>query len=361
MVLAGPLSFAIKNLFPIALGIIGVGFVIAFHEFGHFLLGKLFKVNIPSFSIGFGPKLFSKKIGTTVFSVSAIPIGGYVEAEVGDYAHPKPGSIAAISYWKKMAIIVGGIAFNFIFAYCVFVGLSIIGIPGNRFSTGHSNHIIQKVEKGSAADKAGIKPGEKIIELNGTDTRQEFKTLLELLQKLPQQPATITLEKDGSQRTVEVILGSITVRGKERGSLGVHFGSEPTPPVPFLQALKQGFAITMSISKNTVLGFMRAFSRCSADGLAGPLMMISFSAQTAGHSASLFFLFLAFISISLGVLNLIPLPILDGGQALTYTIEALLQRPIRDKTLEYIHYTCWILMLILFAFLTFKDIIAMWF
>ncbi len=361
MVLTGALTFLVKNFFSIVAGILGVGFVVAFHEFGHFIFGKLFGVNIPSFSIGFGPKVISKKIGTTTFSISAIPLGGYVEAEVGDYAKPKPGSIASIAYWKKMAIIGGGILFNLIFAYAVFVGLSLTGVPGNPFFTGHGNHIVQKVVKDSAAAKAGIQAGDKIVAINCTPTKENLRGLLETLQNSPDKTVTLKLEHDGKERTVEATIGAKTVKGKEVGSLGVHFGFEATPPVPFGKALKQGFTICWAIIKNTVSGFSRAFSKRSADGLAGPLMMISLSVQTAGHSAALFFLFLAFVSISLAVLNVIPLPILDGGQAVTYTIEAIMQRPIRDKTLEYVHYTCWIMMLTLFLYLTFKDVITMWF
>lgn len=115
MALFGVLHFVVNHFFAIAAGIVGVGFVIAFHEFGHFLFGKLFGVNIPAFSIGFGPRIISKKIGTTTFSLSAIPIGGYVEAEAGTYGDTKPGSIAALAYWKKMAIIVGGILLTLFF------------------------------------------------------------------------------------------------------------------------------------------------------------------------------------------------------------------------------------------------------
>lgn len=171
----------------------------------------------------------------------------------------------------------------------------------------------------------------------------------------------MTIERDEKTEVITAHIGSKKVKGKQVGSLGVHFGFEATPPVPFFQALRQGFAISWSIIKNTAFGFSRAFSQRSTDGLAGPLMMISLSVKTAGHSNALFFLFLAFVSISLAVLNLIPLPILDGGQAVTYSVEALLRRPIRDKTLEYIHYTCWLLMLTLFLYLTFKDALAMLF
>jgi len=360
MALLEIIHFCMKNFFPLIIGLFGVGFVIAFHEFGHFIFGKLFGVSIPTFSIGFGPQLIKQKIGSTSFSLSLIPMGGYVEAEVGDYSNPKPGTIAAIAYWQKMLIIIGGIACNFIFAYLVFVGLSMTGIPSNPFFAGENKHRIEKIEAGSSAEIAGIQPGDRILKIADMSLESDLKQLLETLKGLANTDTVLTIERNGEILEKPITIGSRTVKDKEIGSLGVQFGFESTPAVGFMQALQQGFTITKTITINTIAGFSRVFAQRSTDGLAGPLMMISLSVQTAGHSTALFFLFLAFISISLGVLNLIPLPILDGGQAVTYTLEALLGRSLHEKTLEYVHYTCWIVMLLLFAYLTFKDVIAMW-
>lgn len=361
MALPGIIPIIIKNIPLILAGISGIGFVIAFHEFGHFLFGKLFGVHIPNFSIGFGPKLLSTKIGSTTFSLSAIPLGGYVEAESGTYGKKETGTIAALAYWQKLAIIVGGIFFNLIFAYTVFVALSITGIPGNPFFVGTGTHLVQKIEQNSAAQKAGIQIGDKIIKINNIVTEKKIGTLLETLREYPNQTVQLTVQRNNSEIIIPATLEAKTIKGKEVGSLGVHFGFESTPAVGFMQALYQAWDLTISIVKNTIEGFSRVFKKRSTDGLAGPLMMISLTAQTAGHSVGLFFLLLAVVSISLAVLNIIPLPILDGGQAVTYTIEALLRRPIKDKTLEIVHMTCWVLMLGLFLYLTFKDAVAMWF
>jgi regulator of sigma E protease len=361
MALTQIFSFGLKNIPLVIAGIGGIGFVIAFHEFGHFLFGKLFGVNIPNFSVGFGPKLMSKKIGTTTFSLSAIPLGGYVEAESGTYGKNEPGTIAALAYWKKMAIIGGGILFNLIFSYFVFVGLSVTGIPGNPFFVGTGTHLVQKIEKNSAAEKAGLQAGDKIIKINEIATEKQIGLLLETLRKHPNQIVQLTVKRDEAEKIVTAHIGSKEFKGKQIGSLGVHFGFEATPPVSLSKAFCQAYTLTSSIVKNSITGFGRAFSKRSTDGLAGPLMMISLTAQTAGHSAGLFLLLLAVVSISLAVLNIIPLPILDGGQAVTYTLETLLRRPIKEKTLEIVHMTCWVLMLGLFLYLTFKDVVAMWF
>jgi len=348
-------------IFALLLGILGIGFVIAFHECGHFLFGKLFGVRIPNFSIGFGPQIIKKKIGSTTFSISLIPIGGYVEAESGTYGDTAPGTIAALPYWKKMVIIIGGIAFNLIFAYAVFVGLATTGMPGNPFFSESPRHFIQKVLPNSAADKAGLQDNDKIISINGKDVTENLRHLVETLRTSANKPVTLIIERSGQQKTIAATPDLKTIKGQEIGMLNAQFSFEATPGVPFKQALKKGFKITKTLINNVFNGFKQAAVKRSTEGFAGPLMMIKMCVQMAGQNMALFLFLLAFISINLAILNMIPLPILDGGQALTYTIEALLRRPLKEQTLEYIHYASWLLMVALFLYLTFKDVIAMWF
>lgn len=348
------------SLPSIIIGIFGIGFVIAFHEFGHFIFGKLFGVHIPEFSIGFGPKLLSKKIGDTTFSLSLIPVGGYVAAETGDPINPKPHTIEAKPYWQKMTIIGGGILFNLIFAYAVFFSLSIAGIPGNPFLAHESHHVVQMVEDGSAAHKAGLLKEDKIIKLNNTDVRKNLSALYKELSSLAHKEVSLTIERNNKEETFPITIGAREVKGKNRGSLGVKFGFEPIPATSFFQAFGRAKDLLWTLICSTCGGFKKAFDSRSTEGFGGPLMMISLSAQTAAHSFSLFFLFLAFMSVSLAVLNVLPLPILDGGQALMYSIEAARGKTLNETIKERIHLICWFVMITLFLYLTFKDVIALW-
>lgn len=361
MAIVQSLQFVLSNAPSIIMGIFGIGFVIAFHEFGHFIFGKFFGVRIPEFSIGFGPKLISKKIGDTLFSLSLIPVGGYVAAETGDPKDPKPHTIEAKPYWQKMSIIGGGILFNLIFAYIVFFGLSITGIPGNPFLANQSNHKVELVQPDSAAFKGGLKKNDHIIAINDINVEKKIGTLLTEIRNLPRKKATLTIERDGKEKTLHITIDSKTNKGKAIGSLGVQFGFDSIPGVPFREAFSKAKELLCSLIYSTFNGFKSAFTNRSADGFAGPLMMISLSAQTAAQSIPLFLLLLAFISVSLAVLNILPLPILDGGQALTYTIEAIIRKPINDSIKEKIHSFCWLFMLSLFLYLTFKDVINLWF
>ena len=347
-----------KSLF-VALGVIGIGLIIAIHECGHFIFGKLFKVNIPSFSIGFGPKIFSRSIGSTQFSLSLIPIGGYVEAESGTYGNPTPGTIAFLAYWKKLVIIAGGIAFNIIFSYLTFSFLFFQGLPQNPLVPSKKNFFIESIEKESAAAEASLCKNDMILRIDNQIIDNKLPVLLDYIQKHPHTTVLLTVKRDDSIIEVPVTLKS-RVEGKEEvGILGVQFNFEKADPLPLLQALHEGFLLTVQLFKNSLLAFTKSVRNKETKRFAGPLMMIKLSAQSASQGLNLFLFLLAYISIGIAVLNIIPLPIFDGGQALTYTIEAITRRPISEKILNYIHLGCWILMLALFLLLTYQDLLKM--
>ena len=351
----------LKNIPFIAIGIFSVGFIIAFHEFGHFIFARLFGVSIPSFSIGFGPKLFKKNIKNTEFSLSLIPIGGYVEAETGDSYNPAPNTINAKPYWQKMCIIIGGIFCNLIFSYIIFFGISLYGIKENNFFPQSGSYQLHTIANDSAAQKAGLLPGDHILKFNDIDVSHNLSLFLREIIEHPDQTVTITLNRNEETLTIPVTLshkenGSTTV-----GSLGINkFCFETIPGVTWRQAFVQAASLTQITLKNTFSAFTGALKERSTETLSGPLMMISVVTNSIKTDPIFFLLLLAFISIGLAVLNMFPLPILDGGQALTYTIEALIRRPLPEKLKEYVHIGCWFLMMGLFIYLTFKDVIKIY-
>ena len=321
----------IHKLPLIITGLIGIGTVMAFHELGHFLFGKLFNVHIPNFSVGMGPKLLSKQIGETTFSLSLIPVGAYVEANDNPQtAGSKDRTISAKSYWQKMAIVSGGILFNLIFAYSILVGLSTKGIPANPIIAHNSTYSVEKVIPDSAAQKGGLLPGDKILAINGKEVSKDISELLKTIAELPDQKATLKIERNGNQQDLSLVIGSKVSGGKKQGMLGTQFSFSSLPAVSFEKALIQGAKLTFSLLRGTFTGIKQAFVKRSVENFAGPIMMISLTVESAGHSLDLFLFLLAFISIGLAALNAIPLAILDGGHALIYTIEALTGKPLNE-------------------------------
>lgn len=357
---AAGLSCLFQNIFFILIGCFGMGFLIGFHELGHFLFAKLFGVRTPSFSIGMGPKLLTKKIGDTEFSFSAIPLGGYVEiagaAEIGQgdqkEAHAKDsGSFTSKPYYQQLLILLGGIIFNLAFAYGAFILLFATGIPKTPLI---QKPIISVIQPESPAEKHTLLIGDRIISINDETIENDIYKIQSILQPLAQQEATVVIERDQTLIEKTIIIGEKKVNGTSIGFLGVEFEISDTPAQSWGQAIKSGIALTHAWIINTAKAFTQLKKNSSE--LAGPVMIIAMTTKAASAGLKILLFFLAIISINLAVLNLIPLPILDGGQILFYTIEAIIGRPLPGKVREYIHIATWIMFLLLFLVLTTKDI-----
>lgn len=347
-------------------GILGIAFLIFIHECGHFIMCKVFGVRTPSFSIGFGPKLLTKKIGNTEFSISAIPFGGYVEiagsAEVGQgdqkeaFARDE-GSFAVRPFYQKFCIMIGGILFNLIFAYLVLIFVFAVGLPKSEFLY-PLNAIpkIETVEKESPAAKAGLQVGDRIISVNETQLNNDTPKLLEILRDNPGKTLSLVTERNNVKESIQVTLDSKTVYGKTIGYLGTSFSMVDVPGSNIFQALKQGINITNRYIMATMYMFKYICTKRDTTGVGGPVMIIQQTAQGAAKGLKAFMLLLAIISINLAILNLIPLPIFDGGQILIYGIEAIMGRSLPDKARLAINLTSWGLMMLLFVYITIKDI-----
>jgi len=350
-------SFLSLKIVSLTLGLLGIGLVMAVHEFGHFIFGKLFNVHIPNFSIGMGPKIASKKIGETTFSLSLIPVGAYVEADNDPKtAGGKHRTISHKTYLQKMAIVSGGILGNLLLAYLIFIGLSLTGVPANPLLMQKSPYSIEKILPDSLAEKNGLQKGDRILTFNNVDVSNEVTLLLKLL-KTTDQEALLTVERDNKIETIT--LTHSQDKQKKGITLGVEFKFPSLAPVNFGQACIQSSTLVMQLLKNTAQGFMQAFTQKSASNFAGPLMMISLTAQSARNGFASLFLFLAFISVGLAFLNAIPLAVLDGGHALIYTLEALLGHTLPESFERAFQYLSLGLLGILFLYLTYKDILML--
>ena len=366
MAIAQSIIAIAQQLFFILAGFAGIGFLIGFHELGHFIFCKLFKIHTPSFSIGFGPRLIQKKIGDTIFTLSAIPFGGYVEiagaAEVGQGEQKEAGrkdkhSFSTKPYYQKMLVMAGGILFNLIFAYVALVVLFATGIPKSPLLyPKNATTVIRAITPDSAAEQAHLQPQDKIIAINNQPVNNDHTELLNQLEPLANKPAVIQIERNGQLFDANITLGSRETGGKTIGTLGVEFDLMDLPPRPIGQAISEGFDVTKQLVSHTFFAFKSLFTRRTMSGVGGPLMVIQQTIKGAEKGIKIFFLLLAFISVNLAVLNVIPLPIMDGGQALFYTIEAIIRRPLPEQVRLYIHYACWIGIVILAIYLTISDI-----
>lgn len=296
--------------------IIALGALIFIHELGHFIFAKWFGVGVDKFSLGFGPKIIGKKIGETEYLLSAFPLGGYVKmvgeaegAEVTD--EDKARSFAEKPPLKRIIIVAAGPIFNLLFAYFIFIVVYLIGVPAATTKIG-------EVVKDKPAARAGLMANDVVTAING-----QVVNRWEELAKIIAEGKGVPLElqvKRGSEifsfqvtpenRTAKNLLGD-TVTTPVLGVVSAgeividHFGP--------IDALIKGSVQTWTVIRITVLSLVKLVERAiPLDTIGGPIMIVQMAGQQAAAGGVSFLAFVALLSVNLGVLNLLPIPILDG-------------------------------------------------
>jgi regulator of sigma E protease len=358
----------LTKFLPIAVSVAGLGLLITVHEFGHFFFCKVFGVHTPTFSIGFGPELFRRKIGQTNFRLALIPFGGYCEiagsAEIGQGSQEFANDTSDTSFetkwfWQKLLILMGGILFNLLFAYTVFCSIFMVGSP-----SGTNGITVANIIKDSAAEKYGLKENDKIIGIN--QVKLDFKneetileqrqTLLSEIRSNPNTEVTLFITRNSNSLELKIKLDARPdENGKEFGVLGAYFDT-PIPRLPFFKAIKTGIEYGNQMIVGLILGIKKLISARSLEGTMGPVMILSQGAAIAKTGFLAFFIFLAMLSISLAVMNILPIGALDGGQIIFVTIEAIIRRKIPEMVKLGINLASWVLIMGLAVYLSFKEL-----
>ncbi len=323
--------------------------VVFVHEFGHFIIARLNGVKVDVFSIGFGKELagFTDRHGTR-WKLSALPLGGYVKffgdmdaastrQEDGSTLTEEERKVAFQfkSVGQRAAIVFAGPAFNFLFAILVF---AVVFMSVGRPTT---EPVIGGVVEGSAAAEAGLAAGDRIVEIAGHPVRR-FQDIQRLVPLYGSEPMGVVYERDGVShrvtatphiREVEDPFGNLT----QMPQLGIHVSGaslvmERLGP---LDAVVGAVENTWSVTSATLVAFgqMVAGDR-GADDLGGPLRIAEYSGQAAQMGFPNFITFVAVLSINLGLINLFPIPLLDGGHLLFYGFESLRGRPMGERAQE---------------------------
>lgn len=359
--LASFVSHVTGSILPLLAGFIGVSFLIIIHEFGHFLFAKFFRIKTPSFSVGFGPLIFSRMIGSTEFMVRLFPMGGYVELATDQpETAPQPDTFNAKPYYQKLLVMIGGIAFNLAFAYLVFIVLFGIGIPQTPILYPlNATNIIKTVESSSAAERSGIKEGDRILNLGGVNAQSNIEQIVTFIQQNPNKQIHALIERNGNKVALPITIGERSMLGSTVGSLGIVFAMQSLQSPSFIQAIIDGIKTTNTFIFKTLQGFTSIVRKGSIKSMAGPISIISMTVHGAAQGFGILLILLAIISINLAVLNLFPLPIFDGGQILINTIEACMGRTFPERVREYIAIASWLLVLMLVLYLSTQDIARM--
>lgn len=436
--------------------LIVLGVLVTFHEFGHFIVARWAGVRVLKFSLGFGPKLFSRQVGGTEYLVSAIPLGGYVKMFGEDSNDPilpaeQEQSFSHKSLWKRSLIVAAGPAFNFLLSYLIFTTWLALGYPlpvptfdeisptvnamrpdspaaiaglqvGDRIvrindkdvttqqdlhaaladSGGRSltievarstqyktfvltpkvSHLetqekedpplytigideaaplVSSVMPDSPAELAGLQVDDRIIEIRGEPVHT-WSQMTDIVRSHPNEPLALRVLREGAEITLTVTPETFEVsedgKMQQIGRIGIggQGRSVARASTPF-DALWQGVEATWGWSELTVVGIYKIFTgEISSKNLGGPIMIASASGTAAEHGMTNVVFLVAILSINLGILNLLPIPILDGGHLFFFACEGILRRPLGERQREFAQQVGIVLLFSLMIFAFFNDI-----
>lgn len=347
-------------IYSVGAAVVGLGLLIVFHEFGHFLLAKLSGVGVLTFSVGFGPKIWVKKKGETEYALSAFPLGGYVKMvgeDPDEEVRPEDAekSFARKGLLKRIAIVVAGPGFNLLLAmFLLMIVFTFYGVP--VMSTQVSG-----VEKGSPAERAGIVKGDRIVAIDGKPVK-EWEDLSKMIKASGGKPLNLQISR--GTETVNVRVQPTqkegkTVFGERKEDWMIGIGSQVSiekgnPGLSVVRAIYQ----TYDYSKLTLVALFKMISGdVSPRNIGGPILIAQMAGQQAQEGLPSFLAFLAVLSINLGVLNLLPVPVLDGGHLVFFLVEAVIRKPVSVRYREMAQQVgiCLLALLMIYAF--YNDIV----
>ena len=342
--------------------IVVIGVLVFCHELGHFLAARFFRVGVDVFSLGFGPKIFRKQKGRTEYCISAVPLGGYVKMvgeEPGKALSPgeRDISFSHKPLYQKSLIVAAGPAFNFFLAILIFYVLY-------QFSGLYlSKPVIGDVMDNTPAQHAGLMPGDVVTVIDGKKIRS-FEDISRIISRSKGQALKIGVNREGralqislepeQQETVNVFQETVN-----RYVIGIRGNGETfrQPLNPF-QAMGRAVGDTAGLVKLTILSVGKMISgSLSADNLGGPIMIAQMAGEQARAGAVNFVWFIALLSVNLGIINLFPIPVLDGGHLMFFGIEAITGKKVSERLREKMVQFGAAILVALMVFVFYNDIL----
>lgn len=325
------------------------GVLVTVHEFGHFITAKMTGMRVDEFAIGFGPKIYQQKDGDTLYSLRAIPLGGYNKIAGMDPDDPaEPGSFKSKSVPARMLVILAGALMNFLLPVLLFTG--IFFVQGSERVL--NEPVLGNVMVGMAADKAGLRAGDKILTVNGQPV-QDWQAIVTTLRANGTKEVTLTAESNGAVK--QYTMQPVYDEEAKRPLIGITPKFERIK-MGFAESVKEGFNYTKYIIFAMVDGLTKIITGKAPAEVSGPLGVAQMAGQVAEKGLLPLMNFVAFLSINLGVINLLPLPALDGGHFVLLLLEGLRGKPLGSKAMNNIQMVGVALILALTVFSTFKDI-----
>ncbi|MFN0116903.1 MAG: RIP metalloprotease RseP [Elusimicrobiota bacterium] len=335
------------------------GLVIFVHEFGHFIVAKKSGVKVERFSFGLGPEMFGFQWGETKYCVAWLPLGGEVrmagefgeEEKVEDPPRDKSRDFFSQPWYRRIAIAFAGPFMNYILAIIIFFGILFINGEPNQTNKTQIGEILA----GMPADLAGVKTGDTILKVQG-EAVVDFFDMAQKIQARPNQQTDLLIFRDNQELTL-----SVTPKADEGQKTGL-IGIRPADPIyerkkiGVVQSLTLSLRQCWTISSTTVYYLWKKISEREKPDLAGPLGITQVIVKAVKSGWEDFFGLIGMISVAIGLFNLFPIPMLDGGHVVYYVIEGIRGKPVSQKIMGKANMVGMALLLSLLVFATLNDV-----
>lgn len=340
-----------QTVIGIAVAVLVFGVMIFLHELGHYLAARACSVKVLEFAVGMGPKLFSftsKKTGI-VYSLRLLPIGGFTAMQGEEGEDDDPHALVNRPRWQKLIVLFAGSLMNIISGVlAMFIFLTMTGTVGSRFVADFN-------ENSLSGEK--LMPGDEIIRIEGK-AMIDYTDIANTIALDGTKPLDFVVLRDGEEVYLEDVTFPVTeAEGIEMGVLDFRFqGVRPSLKTLLAQTFTQSVSTVKMIYK-TLIGLISG--QFGLSGVSGPVGTVSVITEAASSGFSTVLYLFVFISLNLGVMNLLPLPALDGGRILFTLVECVIRRPLNPKFEGYVHAAGMILLLAFMAFITVLDVMKL--
>ncbi len=337
--------------------------IIVIHELGHLAAAKKFGVYCYEFSFGMGPVLFKRQKGETQYSIRAIPIGGFVamagetdgDAVYPGVVVPEGRRITDKKWWQKVIIMLAGVFNNFVLAYLI-ISFVMLGNGQMRLSP---DPVVATVVEGSPAEAAGFEENDRIVAVVRSDGKKVSVAKFSDIQSiaLDDQPTDFVVVRDGEEVTL-----TVTPEYNEEYQsymIGIQSIEGEVIRMNLLNCWYWGAYELKYIAGLMIGAILSLFRGVGLNNLSGPVGIYQATETYAKMGFASYMFLIAQLSLNVGIFNLLPLPVLDGGQVVITLVEAIVHRPLPEKVKTGIMVACWILLLGLMIFITWKDIVGL--
>lgn len=338
-----------ENMITLIAFVVIFGTIVLFHELGHFLMAKAAGIRVYEFSIGFGPALVSATRKGTKYSLRIIPLGGFVKMAgmdepvegAEDVPDDDPASFQKKSLPWRLGTIAAGPLMNFVLAIALFVlYFMLVAVPP----------MVTTVEPNSPAALAGLQPGDVFISVDGQKVA-EADQVVHLIQRAAGREMEIVVRRQGSLIT----LTAVPEEAEGQGRIGIAL-SEAKPRYPFLTSVRAGVVQTYRLTAQLIGDLGRMITGRQKVEISGPIGIVQIVGETARHGIPQLIILAVILNVNLGLLNLLPVPVLDGGWLLILILEALRGKPLAPETRGIAQFIGLALLVMLMLFATFKDL-----